>query len=258
MRIMFVMTLLIASIFPIQMSAQKALSGLTVIIDPGHGGSDPGSSRVHGETRINESTYTYDVSLRVAKLIREHGGIAHLTIKDTTKMITSPANKISGRSMSARFTFDNSPVHAGSKGLRKRVAFGNLMARKFPKSRIVWISIHFDVVGNLTETSGVRIIAADSMNAVARGLVKSFDDSHRLRARNPFVESGDPRYGIRDLYVLSSRNIIRNRVLIELGNFNNDGDAWKIRSPEVRDSYAQTIVRGLGQRTSTFIVQRRR
>src|SRR5688572_27603409 len=41
------------------------LQGWAIVLDPGHGGVDPGSSTMHNDQRVVEDEYVYDVSLRV-------------------------------------------------------------------------------------------------------------------------------------------------------------------------------------------------
>ena len=234
----------------IRVEAQKkrgSLYGLVAVVDPGHGGTDPGSFRVFKGERVTESEYVYDVSLRVARLIRERAGLALITIKGGGER-DLPADKILVGDHQERFATDNTVVKAGTVGLQKRLDFGNATKHRYPKHSIVWLSIHFDVVGDLSSVEGVRIIAADTSSRLAQALERSFRSAKRLRDQAPLVSSGDRVHGIRHLYVLGPKNEIKEKVLIELGNFLNDADLWRIRDPEVRERYARTIVDALEKR----------
>ena len=72
-RIFAVAMLCLVSMMTTSLSAQKAkrgtLYGWMVVVDPGHGGMDPGSSRRHGNGQIFEASYVYDVALRVQRLV---------------------------------------------------------------------------------------------------------------------------------------------------------------------------------------------
>ncbi len=228
-----------------QGQSKGSLYGWMVILDPGHGGTDPGSSRIHGGNLVTEDEYVYDVSLRVARMIRERGGLAFLTIKDIVGERSNPANQIFPHARTERFSLDGTLVRAGATGLSKRVKFGNSKSRQYPKHRQAWISVHFDVVGRLTSVNGIRIICVSDKTGLVKELESSFKNAGRLRDKNPVVRTGDPTYGIRELYVLRSHNKIKDRVLIELGNFRNDRDVWRIRSPVVREAYARAIIKAL-------------
>lgn len=222
-----------------------SLYGWVVVVDPGHGGQDPGSSRMHGGARVTEDEYVYDVALRVQRLIRERQGISILTITDKIgERNLSPAKKLPD-SRTERFAVDGTLVRARQSGLDRRIALGNITHRRYPNHKQAWISIHFDALGSSPSIKGVRIIAADTASRLARALRRSFGIENRLREKSPVVKSGDRAHGIRRLYVLNSSNQIGERVLIELGNFRNDIDLWRIRDPKVREAYALAIVRAL-------------
>ena len=237
------------AILPCESFAQErgSLYGLAATIDPGHGGKDPGSSRMHRGARVTEDEYVYDVAVRVRRLSRERQGIASLTITDAVGERNFSPSQVFPDSRTERFALDGTLVHAGQGGLNKRLAFGNLIRDRYPKHRRVWISIHFDVTGSSASIEGVRIIAADTASRLAQALKKSFGADNRLRDEAPLVGNGDPAHGIRNLAVLRSANKHKDRVLIELGNFNNDSDLWRIRDPKVREAYALAIVRALEQ-----------
>lgn len=238
---------IILSVFDGVAQAQKrgSLYGTVVVLDPGHGGVDPGSSGISDDMRVVEDEYTYDIALRVARMVRQRQGLVFTTIKDRTGLRDWPANRVFSDARTERFALDNSVVRAGTAGLNKRLAYGNQISRRYPRHRQVWISIHFDVVGRIRSIAGVRIIAPDIELSIAKALAKSFDNAQRLRSDNPVVANGDKDFGLRRLYVLTAANSIRQRVLIELGNFNNSVDVWRIRSFEVREAYARAIVQAL-------------
>jgi N-acetylmuramoyl-L-alanine amidase len=198
-----------------------------------------------GSTRVVEDEYVYDIALRIQRIVRARGGLAFMTITDTMGERNWLPNRIFPDARTERFALDKTIVRAGTRGLNKRLAYGNLISRRYPKHRQVWMSIHFDVVGRSTDIAGIRIIAPDTELPIAVALGKTFATSRRLRADNPVVQNGDRDFGLRRLFVLTARNRIRNRVLIEMGNFNNPSDLWRIRDYRVRDLYVHGIVRAL-------------
>lgn len=225
------------------------LYGKVIIIDPGHGGNDPGASGMHRGKKVVENEYCYDVALRLARLVKASGGLVFFTVRDPNEK--NPRNwspqEVFPDNRNEVFALDGKVVVAGTRGIRKRIAFGNQILRRYPKHRIAWVSIHFDVVGKNMNVEGVRIIATNPTSSLVRGLVGGFADVNRLRDEFPVVENGDPSHGIRRLLVLGLENKVRDKVLIELGNFRNTEDVWRIRNPKVRESYARAIAKGLAK-----------
>ena len=222
-----------------------SLYGWVVVLDPGHGGEDPGSSHFYNRQRVTEDEYVYDVMLRVRRIALARGAIVFSTVRDNVGERNWHPSRVFPDLRNERFSLDNSIVRAGTAGLRKRLLYGNSINRRYPSHRRAWISIHFDVLGRNNQIDGVRIIAADTSLRLVETLERSFGGVRRLRDDNPIVGSGDREYGIRRLFVLGPENNIREKVLIELGNFNNQADLWRVRNPVVRESYAFSIVRAL-------------
>ena len=222
-----------------------SLYGWVVVLDPGHGGMDPGSSAFHGGQRVVEDEYVFDVVLRVRRIAKAKGAIVAVTLKDSVGERNWDASKVFPDSRTERFVLDNTVARALTNGLRKRLRYGNGISRKYPRHRQAWISVHFDVLGRNDEIDGVRIIAANTDLRLAKTLEHSFGTVKRLRDDDPVVASGDRDHGMRRLFILGSRNRIKEKVLIELGNFNNRVDLWRIRDWKVREAYARAIVQAL-------------
>ena len=126
----------------------------------------------------------------------------------------------------------------------RRVRFANRYADEQSHRKVVFISVHFDSVER-TDLSGVRIITPDMNLRLAKTLAEEFGQWRRLREENPVVQSGDRNHGMRNIFVLRGHNKIRSRVLVELGNFSNAPDVWRIRNPRIRAEYAAIIAEAL-------------
>lgn len=228
------------------------LFGYVVILDAGHGGLDPGS---HGKFRgkeVYEAPYVMDVTRRVAPLLKERGAIVLFT--RSTPTISGPSNappdQVLPLTRNDKFTADDSQVRAGIAGLERRLWIARKAKRDYPKHRPVFVSIHFDA--EPSKLKGVYVIVpAGKKPKVARTLVQAFGEVKRLRQRqegkdwkeyHPVLTNGSAR----NLYILrEDKNPIAEKVLIELGNFGNKDDVWRIRSADIRQQYAEGIVAGL-------------
>ncbi len=249
MRLLMLVLLVALAIVPTETKEQRrtrpALSGWVVVLDPGHGGVDPGSSGTFNGKRVVEDEYVFDVALRTRRIIRSMGGLSFLTIEDKVGERSLPAQSVFPDVRSETYTGTSVVVRAGSDGLNRRLAYGNSVSRKYPRHKQAWISIHFDVLGRNRVIEGVRIIKARGSNKLADALGASFAKYNRLRDFAPVVQSGDPQYGLRNLFILNGNNRIREKVLVELGNFNNTTDVWRVRNPVTREAYARAIAEAL-------------
>lgn len=228
-----------------RLTARGPLTGMVVVLDPGHGGADPGSNGIFQGKRVHESGYVYDVSLRVRDLAEKLGARVYLTILDGKAPRNLTAQELIPANSQARFAIDKTRVRAGTPGLSRRIRYGNQILANNPRAKVVWISVHFDVTGRRDEVKGVRVVTPNLKLDLAQEIVESFTDDRRQREDMPIVANGDKEHGLRNLYVLGKANRIEQKVLIELGNFLNITDVWRIRAWPIRQAYATAIVRAL-------------
>lgn len=242
---------LAAEAFAIPARIPQTMARHVVVIDPGHGGEDPGSIKQFNGTPVTEHPYVYDTAKRIERLAAERGGRPYLTVRDTVKEADAPRNWHAQKIFpftkgTAEYTLNRKTVKAGRDGLVQRVIFGNQIQAKFRGTRaiVTWISVHFDSVER-ADLMGVRIIAQKEKTKLEDALFRAFEKRKRLRNEFPLVRAGDRDHGMKNLFVLRPLNHIRERVLVELGNFANEADLWRIRDWRVRDEYAQAIVEAL-------------
>lgn len=60
----------------------QKLSGAVLYLTPGHGGPDPGAIGQFGAHFLAEDEYAYDVTLRLARVLTEHGAKVYMTVQD--------------------------------------------------------------------------------------------------------------------------------------------------------------------------------
>lgn len=253
---------------PVKKSAlpvRATLHGMVVVIDPGHGGTDRGSAGYFGndgkKSLVAEDEYVFDVSLRVARECRKLGAVVILTTRDPKQTLPSnlPASRVIAPDKREVYTINGRKVHAGQSGLAPRVQTANGALWRHKNKRVVNISIHFDATPNRA-LSGITLVGPPGPRPeIVQYIYEEVRTARRLRSQGgreyfPVVQSGGgDGHGERNLYILSPRtNAVRQRVLVELGNFRNVTDVWRIRDPRTRQSYAEVITRAL-VRVNTFV-----
>ena len=234
------------------------LYGMVVVIDSGHGGVDPGTHGTFtdpdGEVTVQEAEYVYDVSCRLWHMVQKHGAIAVTTTWDMSQGCSPdsrPQDHVIPSDNDEVFILDGTRVVGGTKGLEKRTQVANRTLHKYPNHRIVFLSLHFDAAGSRQLSGTHFIIPQGERIELADYLLDEFAADNKTRKQNgvdhyPVTISGDKKHGVRRLFVLSKHNnLVRQKVLIELGNFSNPEDLWRIRDHRVRESYAELITRAL-------------
>ena len=196
-----------------------------VVIDPGHGGSNPGTrSAVDGR---NEKEFTLDWAKRLAPLLAQQGWQVFLT--RTNDMDVS---------------------------LPDRTAFAEAHHAD------LFLSLHFNASGGGGDPAGVEtycLTPTGMASSVTRGYI---DDVHQVFPNNAF-DAQNLQYAVRfqrallEVSGMTDRGVRRARyqavlrghsrpaVLIEGGYLSNPREARKIADPAYRQKLAEAVARGL-------------
>ncbi|MEW2353225.1 N-acetylmuramoyl-L-alanine amidase [Spirillospora sp. NPDC029432] len=212
-----------------------SLRGKVIVIDPGHnGGNGDNASKINKQVRIgngskacdttgtatndgyNEHAFTWDVSKRLAKLLKAKGAEVHLTRNNDTGW--GPC-------------------------ITERAALGNRLKADAA------LSVHAD--GASASAHGFHIIQPIAVKGYNAGMVP---DSQRLgRAlRDAYHEGTGVAYSnYRGKKALDPRDDLGGlnlskvpKVFIECGNMRNPGDAAKMKSAEFRQRVAASLTEG--------------
>ena len=138
----------------------NALAGVTVVIDPGHGGEDPGT--VQGG--ITEAALTYRMAATLRTVVEQHGGRATYTMRSSAlapvASFTSDSPLIEPVEAEA-VTRPGAVAKAGATStvdLYARADTGaNVWRSKQPK--VVFISLHYDASPTASRRGGVVLIS---------------------------------------------------------------------------------------------------
>ncbi len=116
-----------------------------VIIDPGHGGSDPGTTK----RGLSEDELAYDVALRLKKRLEKEGATVYLTVDDTQK--NGPQNSASlsnGKSerlaTTPPYLIRDTRVSVNLRVYLVNAIYERLLKRGVDPANIYMVSIHMD------------------------------------------------------------------------------------------------------------------
>ena len=263
------------------------LAGVHVIIDAGHGGRDPGTTK----DDLWESTYVYDVACRLKEIL-EKKTAARVSMTTRSKRLgfaPSRTNTIRNAvdhyvQTSPRYELEDAIV-----GVNLRWYLANSIYRKTIKAgiaseKVIFLSIHADSLhpslrgamayipggrfvkgeyqkrdhvylarAEVRERPLVRHTAAEALAAeglsrdLATSIIRSFEASG-LKV-HPFnpVRDNVVREGREWVPAIIRYNVVPTRLLLEVGNLGNRKDRELIQTRKHRTQLAEAIYRGIAE-----------
>jgi N-acetylmuramoyl-L-alanine amidase len=212
--------------------AALPLAPRLVVLDPGHGGTDPGKH--NPRLKLNEKDMTLDLALRLQRLLEARGYRVKLTRRDDTR-------------------FSNNPVV----DLQRRAAFSNEQLAD------LFVSLHFNAVD---PREAQRVSGTETFVLTPQGQLSTVDGSrddltgvafpgNRNDIANVILGFHLHRQLVQDLGT-SDRGYKRARfavlrfvdapaVLVEAAYLSNDEEAARVARPEYRQRIAESLARGI-------------
>ena len=226
------------------------LSGWHFVLDPGHGGIDPGTivraKDEDGKTfYIVEDEYVYDIALRVYVLLRLHGADVTVTLLSPNHLLrqSEPVNStfVHDRNEvfnSASWNKRNRPStwpKGGQKYLNARIDVAKAAFKGAPAERTVFLSFHADNVPAFGEVVSLFYFQDRSRtDTVSRGLARKLLPAMGAGARATGKNLGVLRH-----------NPARYKLLVEMRNLAYQDHIWAIRYEELRQRDAEKVVQAL-------------
>ena len=260
------------------------LSGVTLVLDAGHGGRDTGAI-VDG---IEEAAYVYDIACRVERLMKAR---TRARVVPTVGRDSPCAKGVSGAVVSSRsarvLTTPPYPIEDAATGVNFRWYLANAVLRQAGRdgaqeNRMVFLSLHADslhpaVRGTMIYVPGEKFLNGSygksgepyaSRREVREAPRVSFSRKERIEAEGvsrdlaehvvgSFRAAGLPLHAFDPI----RRNVIRGgrewvpailrynripaRVLVEVCNLNNPDDRRLLQTAAYREKVAEALVEAL-------------
>jgi len=226
------------------------LAGWHIVLDPGHGGIDPGAivPTVDGSGKklyVVEDEYVYDITLRAYVLLRLHGAKVDITLLSPNHLIRGNAppaqtfvHEMNEVFNSYSYNQRNRPrdwPKGTPRGLAERVRIAEEAFRGAPKGRTIFLSFHADIDARAPE--GAVVLYYQSRNdrdtasrAFAQALLPALGAGARTRGQSLAVLRHNPA---------------SVKALVEVRNLAYVEHAWALRYEKLRHRDAGKIVKGV-------------
>ncbi|GAB3962010.1 hypothetical protein GCM10028805_62040 [Spirosoma harenae] len=219
----------------------QKLRGAVYYLASGHGGPDPGAIGTYGKHSLAEDEYAYDVTIRLARVLMEHGATVHMIVRDPNDGIRDESVlKIDHDEV----TYPNQRIPLDqTTRLRQYTDAINKLHRQHKEAYQRMVTIHVDSrsVGENIDVFFYHHENSKPGKRLAKHIHKSFKSGYR-RSQPGRSYSGTVS-DRSSLYVV--RNSHPPTVFIELGNIQNDKDQRRFLIADNRQALANWIGAGL-------------
>ncbi|RIY10845.1 N-acetylmuramoyl-L-alanine amidase [Hymenobacter rubripertinctus] len=219
----------------------RALRGAVYYLSAGHGGPDPGAIGRYGPHRLAEDEYAYDVTLRLARVLMEHGATVYLLVQDPNDGIRDASILPIDHD---EVTFPHQRIPLSQLGrLQQRVGQANKLYARHKGAYQRLLALHVD---SRSKGQNIDVFFYHHANSaagqrLARNIHQVFTARYR-RAQPNRSYSGNVS-ARSSLYVV--RNSHAPAVFMELGNIQNARDQQRFVVADNRQALANWIYEGL-------------
>ncbi|WP_238388057.1 N-acetylmuramoyl-L-alanine amidase family protein [Hymenobacter sediminis] len=219
----------------------RALRGAVYYLSPGHAGPDPGAIGQYGTYKLAEDEYAYDVTIRLARVLMEHGATVYMMVQD-------PNDGIRDESVLKmdydELTYPQQRIPLSQLGrLRQRMTQVNKLYARHKGAYQRLLSLHVD-----SRSAGQNIDVFFYHHQNSQAGLRLAKNIHKVfTARYKRAQPTRPYKG--NVSVRSSLYEVRTShapaVFMELGNIRNSKDQRRFVVADNRQALANWIYEGL-------------
>jgi N-acetylmuramoyl-L-alanine amidase len=217
------------------------LQGAVYYLSSGHGGPDPGAVGKYGSYELAEDEYAYDVTIRLARVLMEHGATVYMIVQDPDDGIRDEGILKMDRDEVA-YPSKTIPLNHNAR-LRQRTDAVNNLYYKHRGAYQRMLAIHVD---SRSESQNIDVFFYHHENSsdgeqLAKSIHQTFTSKYKRYQPNRDY-SGNVSHRS-SLYVV--KNSHPPTVFIELGNIRNVKDQRRFVIADNRQALANWIYEGL-------------
>lgn len=218
------------------------LQGCVYYLDAGHGGPDPGAIGTRAGIKMCEDEYAYDITLRLARRLLEHGAKVYMIVQDANDGIRSDAYL--KKDTDEKYYGNVAIPYELLPRLEKRAAIVNSLYEKnnngINKNYLVVIHIDSRSFSKRVDIFYYYKTGDAAGKKLATTLYKTVKEKY---SKHQPGRGYGGKVIARDLYML--RNTLPTAVYIELGNIKNPLDQDRLVIENNRQAVANWLCEGL-------------
>ena len=220
----------------------------TIVIDPGHGGKDPGAVGYRG---TKEKDIALDVAKRLEKKLSKNMNVKIIMTREEDIFLRlSERTKIANESNGNLFI----SIHTNAAEDRRASGFETFLIGPNKNEAAVRVAARENAVLELEGKTGENLTNEDLIQAtIAQSAFASKSEQFASMVQKEIkkrVQSKDRGVKQAGFYVLMGASM--PNVLVELGFISNPSEEKKLRSPQYRDQLATAIYRAVEQYQKTL------
>ncbi len=222
-------------------SSRTSLGGTVFYLASGHGGPDPGAIGRFGRSPLPEDEYAYDVTVRLAELLKQQGAKVYMLVNDRNDGIRNGAILKLDRDEVA-YPNQRIPLNQTARLNQTTTAVNKLYTRhKSAYQRFITIHVDSRSKGQKIDVFFYHHSNSKVGRRLARHIHQRFKANYqRYRPDRPYSGNVSTR---NSLYVV--RNSHPPTVFIELGNIQNKLDQRRFLLASNRLALANWMMQGI-------------